>query len=227
MTPLDRLKTVIEILKKSSEDLTNQTISKELSYNSPNYVSDILGGSKRINKLFLKNLEDVYSISQEWIMNGEGGMFISEEEHNNKVANQPTLYGQKPGTAEWIGVPVFDVPMASAIVKHENTPVGYVTIPWFKDCAFGIRISGDDMHPKICNGDYILCKEVNINEIIMGDDYLVLTHKGTEIVRYVYPHKTKDNYISLISGNQSKPSTALAKSAIYKIYKVKGVIKSY
>jgi hypothetical protein len=154
-------------------------------------------------------------------------MFIHEEEHNNTVADQPTRYGQKPGPAGWIGVPVFDVPMASVLVNPKSTPVGYVTIPWFKDCAFGIRISGDDMHPKICNGDYILCKEININEIIMGDDYLVLTHKGTEIVRYVYPHKTKDNYVSLISGNQSKPSTTLAKSAIHKMYKVKGVIKSY
>lgn len=227
MTPLDRLKTTIEILKKSREDLTNQMISKDLSYNAPNYVSDILGESKPINKLFLKKLEDVYSISQEWIMTGKGEMFVNEEGHNSKVTERPTPYERKPASAGWIGVPVFDVPIVPAIINHESTPIGYVTIPWFKDCVFGIRISGDDMSPKICNGDYILCKEVNINEIIMGDDYLILTHKGNEIVRYVLPHKTKDDCISLIPGNQSKPSATLAISAIRKMYKVKGVIKSY
>ncbi|NLR81914.1 helix-turn-helix transcriptional regulator [Chitinophaga eiseniae] len=227
MTQLDRLKEVIEILKRTRKGLTNQLISRELSYNSRNYVSDILGGSKKINKLFRERLEVVYSISREWIVTGKGKMFVEEETNNNTVAEQPTPYRQKRGRAGWIGVPIFDVPIALSLINHESTPVGYVTIPSFRDCAFGIRISGDEMRPKICNGDYILCKEVNINEIIMGDDYLVLTHKGTEIVRYVYPHEKKDDYILLNTGNQSKPSTTLAISAINKMYKVKGVIKSY
>lgn len=227
MTELDRLKEAIEILKKTRRNLTNQLISSELSYNSQNYVSDILGGSKGITKLFLKRLEVVYSISEKWIMTGKGKMFVDEGTNSNTVAEQSVPYQRKRGQAGWIGVPIFDAPIALSVINHESTPVGYVTIPSFKDCAFGIRISGDEMRPKICNGDYILCKEVNINEIIMGDDYLVLTHKGTEIVRYVYPHEKKDDYILLNTENQSKPPTTLAISAINKMYKVKGVIKSY
>jgi SOS-response transcriptional repressor LexA len=229
MTPLGRLKEIIEILKQRREELTNQLISEELSYNAPNYVSDILGGSKPISELFLKKLEVVYSISKEWIMKGKGEKFVNKEGYNNTVAEQPTLYGKKKksGQAGRIGVPIFDIPNASAIINHESTPVGYVGIPWFKDCTFGIRISGDDMCPKICNGDYIFVKEVNTNEIIMGDDYLILTHKGNEIIRYVHPHETQDDCISLISENQLKPATTLAISAIRKMYKVKGVIKSY
>ncbi|TWF37322.1 peptidase S24-like protein [Chitinophaga polysaccharea] len=227
MTQLNRLKEAVAILKKTRRDLTNQLISRELSYNSRNYMSDILGGSKGITKLFLERLEVVYSISGKWITTGKGKMFIDVETNNNIVTEQPIPYRRKRRQAEWIGVPIFDVPITLSVINHESTPVGYVTIPLFKDCAFGIRISGDDMRPKICNGDYILCKEVNINEIIMGDDYLVLTHNGNEIVRYVYPHEKQDDCISLNTGNQSKPSTTLAISAIRKMYKVKGVIKSY
>lgn len=154
-------------------------------------------------------------------------MFNKEEVYNNETAEQPVPYGKKTTRTGWIGVPMFDVPLALAILNHKSAPIGHVTLPWFRDCILVIRVSGDDMCPKICNGDYIFCKEINVDEIIMGDDYLILTKKGTEIIRNIQPYKTQDKYIILIPVNQSKHSMKLAISDINKIYKVKGVIKSY
>lgn len=223
MTPIDRLKETIAILKNIRKGLTNQMISKELGYNSETYVSDIIGGSKRINDSFLKKLKNVYSINGEWIMQGKGEMFVDEAGRGKLVAESAIPYGE----AGWSGVPVFDVPIASGIINREITPVDYVKIARFKDCEFGIQASGDEMSPRICNGDYILCKEVHTNEIIIGDVYLILTKKGNEVVRYAQPHKTKSGHILLTSEKQSASSTVLALSAVRKIYKVRGVIRNF
>lgn len=226
MTPLDRLKAAIDILKKNMEGLTNQLIGKRIRYDSPNYVSDILGGSKPISKLFLKKMKVEYSINTEWILTGKGEMFVQDTRHDSQVMETPALYGKRQGQVSWVGVPIFDVPVV-AIFNHKSSPIGYVTIPRFQDCVFGIQASGDDMLPDISNGDYILCKETSINEIINGGSYLIVTHQGNEIVRTVRVHKTNSEYISLIPANQSKPSARLARSVIHRIYKIKGVIKSY
>lgn len=231
MAPLDRLKDAINMLKKSKENFTNEMISNELMY-SPTYLSDILGASKPINNLFLRRLEAEYSINREWIMKGEGDMFVNETGGMVTEPAAPYVHGQKAGKKRagkigWAGVPVFDVPIASGVINHQSMPVGYMSIPRFKDCVFGIQVSGEDMAPKICSGDYIFCKEVDINEIIVGEAYLILTRKGNEVVGYVQPHKTRSGYLSLTSEKQPKSSTALAITAIRKIYKVKGVVRSY
>ena len=233
MSKLDRLKEAISILKKSRKGLTNEIISKELGYRTPTYLSDILGGSKQINKIFCSKLEIEYSINSKWIINGEGDLFANKTEHSSMVTEPAVPYGDGPGKksigkVSWAGVPVFDVPIASGVINHESMPVGYIGIPRFKDCIFAIQVSGEDMAPKICNGDYILCKEAaDIEEIIIGEVYLILTRKGNEVVTYAQPHKTRNGYLLLTSEKQLKSSTTLAISAIHKIYKVKGVVKSY
>lgn len=229
---LNRLREAISTLKENREGLTNEAICAKLGYNSASYLSDILGGSKPISKFLLEYLRVEYSISEKWILEGEGKMFIKKTEDNNTSKESGAIYqatpkskGKKADGDGWIGVPVFDVPLASGIL--EQTTASYVDIPRFRDCVLGIQVSGDSMSPKIRNGDYVLCKETDVNEIIMGDVYLILTHKGTEVIKYVYPHETKSDCILLVSDNRSLPPTELPKSSVLKIYKVKGIIKSY
>lgn len=234
MNALDRLKQAIFTLKKQTKGLTNKAISSDLGYKSVSYLSDVLGGSKPISEFMLDKLMIEFSINKKWILEGEGEMFIKI----NAVKDPGIAYEEKQGLRKkrkdefgWAGVPVFNVPLTPEIIEQgENDSrnvAGYVTIPLFKDCAFGIQASGDNMSPAIRNGDHILCKEVDVNEIIMGDAYVVLTYKGTEVIRYVYPHTTNNESILLVSDDKSLPPTELAKSSVRKIYKVKGVIKSY
>lgn len=228
MTVLDRLKEAIAALKKKTKKLTNEAISRKLGYKSRTYLSDILGGSKPPTIFFLDALMVEYSIDKNWILKGEGKMFmensIRSEDPGNFYPERRGAKLKKTDGSGWTGVPIFEVPLTSEIVEQA---ANRVRISRFSDCEFGIQASGDSMSPKIRNGDYVLCKEVDVDEIIMGDAYLVLTYKGTEVIKYIYPHEIKSDCILLVSDNQSLPPTALAKSAIRKLYKVKGVIKSY
>ena len=52
MTSKERLVEIVDFLK-SKYNLTNDTLSLALEYRSPNYVSDIMGGSKEASSLFL------------------------------------------------------------------------------------------------------------------------------------------------------------------------------
>ncbi|GEP94428.1 S24 family peptidase [Chitinophaga cymbidii] len=225
MSALNRLKEAIFKLKKSRDGLTNQIISNELGYKTPAYLSDILGGSKPINDFFLNKLVVEYSINKEWILEGKGEMFIKNAKNDTKDPGASYSKDNKTTASNSPGIPVFDVPVKFGI--DGNIPTSYIGMPQFKDCDFAILASGDSMSPKVRNGDYIVCKATSVDEIIMGEAYLILTHKGTEVIKYVYPHETKDDHILLVSHDQTVPPTELPRSAIHKIYKVKGVVKTY
>lgn len=141
--------------------------------------------------------------------------------------------GQSSNTSPaWVGVPMYDIPVtagAVTMIRDEKAPepAYYLQIPSFKDCTFGARVSGDSMYPEIRNGDYVVCKEVQtLESLIYGDIYLVITKDGIETVKYVHPHDNPD-WVNLVPYNKSVPTTPMPKSNIFKVYKVKGVLKGY
>jgi|GEM_PF-4215985 len=223
MTPHDRLKEIIALLKKTSEERTNEAISERLGY-TRNYVSDILGG-KKINKRFCSRLQQRYGINGDWIMTGAGEM-LDRTQPAHRLDDPGTSYRGRKRRSGWAGVPVFDAPVLS-IINGESAPVDHIRLRRFKDCAFCILVSGNDMCPRVCNGDYIFCQEITISEIIMGDDHLVLTHNGVAIAAGIYPPDAAQDHILLKQQASSKPPTSLALSAIHKIYRIRGVIKTF
>lgn len=94
MNSTERLKKAIEYIKSKNGTLTNDGISKSLRYRSPSYVSDLLGGSKPINDIFLSKLQDEYSINAHWITDGKGEMVLLKEITNNDGAGaNPEILG--------------------------------------------------------------------------------------------------------------------------------------
>jgi transcriptional regulator with XRE-family HTH domain len=129
----------------------------------------------------------------------------------------------------WQGVPIYDTAVSAgmlSLIRDESTPepAYYLPVPGFKDCKFGARVSGDSMYPEIRNGDFVICKEVT--DFIFGDIYLVITKDGQETVKHVHPNDNPE-LINLVPSNTAIPITPLPKASIVKVYKVKGVIKSY
>lgn len=82
-----RLKQVIKFLKTNDRTLTNYWICKQLGYKSLNYISDLIGGNKPINHIFLEKLRITYYINTEYILKGEGEMFTVKEINFPKPKN--------------------------------------------------------------------------------------------------------------------------------------------
>ena len=87
MTSIERLKKAVDYLKKIDPDLSNELMSIKLGYRAKTYLSDILGGSKPINDIFLSKFQVEYSISSDWIKSGQGSMKMSPKPRNAEEIN--------------------------------------------------------------------------------------------------------------------------------------------
>ena len=91
MNQLERFKKAIEYLKGKAAEATNEGVSRLLRYNTDNYISDVLGGSKPINKQLLKRMVE-YSINPEWIETGRGNMLSTSKGPDGVfLSNQNTI----------------------------------------------------------------------------------------------------------------------------------------
>lgn len=79
------------------------------------------------------------------------------------------------------GVPILPVHTTGSVTtlfKDENNekPLFYIDSPDTKDCDYGVRVSGDSMHPLIRNGGYVACKSIhNRDHILYGEVYHIVT----------------------------------------------------
>jgi len=81
MKPTPRLREAIEFIKIQN-DLTNDDLSLALGYKTKSYVSDILGGSKLITRLFLDRLKAYYKINPQYILGGTPEMIVENVDSN-------------------------------------------------------------------------------------------------------------------------------------------------
>jgi hypothetical protein len=77
----DNLRKVIDFLK-GEHSLTNEDLSLKLGYRTRSYVSDILGGNKEANRLFLQRLEEAYNINPEYVTGKSSDMNSRKNESN-------------------------------------------------------------------------------------------------------------------------------------------------
>lgn len=91
MEQLKRLKEIVEYLKGKHKYATNEDLARALRYETPNYISDILGGTKPINRIFLKRLSEQFAVNTAYIIDGTLPMIhvrpISESALANEVMN--------------------------------------------------------------------------------------------------------------------------------------------
>jgi hypothetical protein len=95
----DTLRKAIDFLK-GEHSLTNEDLSLKLGYRTRSYVSDILGGNKQANRLFLQRLEDVYSINPEYITGKSSDMISRKNESNFSRETENTGKGDSANHKE-------------------------------------------------------------------------------------------------------------------------------
>ena len=96
MEPLERFIKAIEYLKTKADAPTNEGVARLLRYNAENYISDVIGGSKDINKQLLKRMVE-FSINPDWVKTGKGKMILesqSSEPPLSQVNEDPADYNK-------------------------------------------------------------------------------------------------------------------------------------
>lgn len=204
------------------EEKTGKSVCKELGIR-PQYLSDLRSGkSKNPNSDFVLKLIEAFNLNSNWLLTGEGEMFITD------IAEPAPLQIIPQEGEEIAGIPFYDIDVMAHIAESldlkEETPAGVLSIPGFKDCIACFPVYGSSMEPKISNGDVIAVSQaVTCDQILWGEIYLVITN-AWRVVKTVHPGKTEE-YIILRSINPAYAGdTNVKKEDLRALYLVRGVV---
>lgn len=204
------------------EEKTGKSVCKELGIR-PQYLSDLRSGkSKNPNSDFVLKLIEAFNLNSNWLLTGEGEMFITD------VAEASPRQIIPSEGEETACIPFYDIDVMAHIAESldlkEETPAGMLSIPGFKDCIACFPVYGSSMEPKISNGDVIAVSQaVTCDQILWGEIYLVITD-AWRVVKTVHPGKTEE-YIILRSINPAYAGdTNLKKKDLRALYLVRGVV---
>ena len=204
------------------EEKTGKSVCKELGIR-PQYLSDLRSGkSKNPNSDFVLKLIEAFNLNSNWLLTGEGEMFITD------AAESAPLQITPQEGEEAAGIPFYDIDVMAHIAESldlkEETPAGVLSIPGFKDCIACFPVYGSSMEPKISSGDVIAVSQaVTCEQILWGEIYLVITD-AWRVVKTVHPGKTEE-YIILRSINpEYAGDTNVNKKDLRALYLVRGVV---
>ncbi|MFV0417172.1 MAG: helix-turn-helix transcriptional regulator [Dysgonomonas sp.] len=175
-------------------------------------------GKNSISKELTELITTKYcNINKAWLLTGEGSMYTKPS--LNKENN--------PATTKKI--PFYD----SAIFESEELnesplpePLYYIDVPSLTNCDFASLFVGDSMKPKIPSGSIVALKEMDIQLILPGEMYLIVTEKYTTI-KYVRTVSENHTLLKLVPENKEfYDEMLLDKALIRRIFMVKGVIST-
>ena len=110
------------------------------------------------------------SVSKAWLLTGEGEMFVE----------------QVAASASQAGVPYYGMDILAAVDETVlPSPQFYISIPIFDNCDIAAQNIGTAMLPEIAPGAIVILKRWNVESIVPGESYLVVTEqfKGIRTIR--------------------------------------------
>ncbi len=187
-------------------------ISNDLEV-SKGTVSSYLNGKIPASDNFLQKFANFYNVD-----------LNSITDQDNRVGEPQTDYEVSKR------VPFFDIDVTASNI--ESFPVGHELAEYdidfkpFNDCIAMLPVVGDSMYPEYKNGDIIAIKEAPTTHFVYGETHLIITREGYRTVKKIRKHKD-DSKIILKPVNPNYDEEELDKSAIVKLYLVKGQFKTH
>lgn len=169
-------------------------------------------------------IDEINGLSANWLLTGEGEMFLSSESTKDVVNEPGSHYFAKQG------IPLIPIEAVAGAAKGDLTALAvdsenYV-IPDFNNKAdFLIRVSGNSMAPKYYNGDIVACKQIPTATFIQwGKVYVLDTLQGA-ICKRLFEGSKKDT-VKVVSENTNYPPFEISlKTDVRSISIVVGVIR--
>lgn len=246
-TELDRLKRVIDFLKKQ-EIIDNQgTIATDLGYKREGTISEIVKGKTPLTDKFVKAFASKYHVEEEFIRTGEGLMFKPEaniNEDESQLSDPHQSYGivkpdpgqirslnghakhRKPGKEL---IPYYEADfMAGASGEFYNEsalkPAYYMDIPEFRGCT-AFRAYSDSMEKLITSGNILFGLKLDDwqSHLEYGQIYGIIMKDNRRYLKYLKLHKeNEENYFLARSENAHFDDMNLPKNKIKTLWLIDG-----
>lgn len=208
----------IRLAKKMTLEEFYSPIAKHVNNFSP-----IENGARKIGKRLSEDVIRYYRINEEWLTNGIGNMFLDAAvQHENKE--------ERNGNCE--GVPFINISPSEISSGEFNLlrekPEYYINFKPFNDCDAYLPVYGDSMYPKYTGGEIIAIREIVNKEVIQwGEAYLVIADERANnitTVKLLFEHHIENKIILRAANPDYKGDTIIDKTAIKRLFIVKGKI---
>lgn len=199
MSSWQRLEQIIEYL-----GLNVNSFAKEIGLKRSERLYQIKKGNYSISKNLTSIIEERFpDINSSWLLTGDGNMLQSAPS-----LKKIPLYG----------ISLEDLPVDMSTL----VPTDELEIPVLSGSDFAVINNGDAMSPEIANGSMVFVRKVDLDSVLYGDIYLIIS-QHFNVIRFV---RESDNHTwRLVAKNTIDFDDILIdKSSIQKIYKVKGVL---
>lgn len=200
MSSWERLEQIIEHL-----GLNVNSFAKEIGLKRSERLYQIKKGNYTISKNLSAIIAEKFpDINPGWLLTGDGSMLQS----STPVLKKIPLYG----------ISLEDLPKDI----HSLTPTDELEIPVLSGSDFAVINNSDAMSPEIANGSMVFVRKVDIDAVLFGDIYLVISEKFNviRIIREFDQHTWR----LAAKNTQDFDDILVKKSAVHNIYKVKGVL---
>lgn len=221
-TPYDRLLQLREWLQENDPKCKNNEseILRRLGLGMGYFGTSEKQENKTLRESTYKKIGEAWpQVNLEWLKTGDGEMF-----------SEPVIIEDEPIN----GVPYFDVDFLGGFNEMVNdqtrVPAYFINFqPYNKKGNMWCDIVGDSMSPRINSGDKICIRKIEVEDIIFGEIYAIVTKSNMRTVKWVTRSPEK-GMIRLVPENKDPrygDYQDIAKSDILFIYKVIGAIRSF
>ncbi len=226
------MKEIVERIRSlmTSRGQTANAFAVQVGINPSNF-SKKLKEAMKITKADIDRICESIGVNREWLVSGDGEVYT--EEGHGMLENQFALKFAKslPGKEKEKRTPFYDIDFAlgfSEMYNDEpNVPSRYITVPGYEKADFWCRTSGDSMKPFISNGDIIALREVKDWQdfLPLNEVYAVMTTNDLRTVKVVRKG-SDDMHFTLHAYNGEYEDQEISKTAITKVFKVLGALKT-
>jgi len=156
------------------------------------------------------------NISKSWLLTGEGSMYIMEPQE--KSSENEAIHKKIPVYQEMY----FNL---ENILESKNIePSFFIEIPHLLNCDFATPFCGDSMLPEIPSGSLLILKKINLNMVLPGEMYYIVTNVYST-VKYIRTIENEPDYLTLIPSNtKNYDIMKIDKAEILSLFLVKGII---
>lgn len=177
----------------------------------PSGFIKMLKGQQKITINTLKKISACYNLSMDWILYGEGDMYLPEKESSVSVKNET-----RPRVPLTAAAGSLSGDNANVTLKEcEQLPV----ISQMPSYDYTIVIKGDSMKPKYESGDEVACRRIDQTRFIQWGKVHVLDTAQGIIIKRIYE---EGDCIKCVSFNPDYPPFLVPKSDIYSMGLVVG-----
>jgi phage repressor protein C with HTH and peptisase S24 domain len=233
---MNTLGSQIKALRKVRR-LSQQELAHACGWESQSRIGNYEKGTREPSLQDLKKIADALGVDIPELLNQSDKVLVTPR-HNREahLRTKPgTLDTPMDGHARWESgktkagrVPVVgnaqlgEEGYFEALDLPAESQDGYINIHSDDPDAYGMRVMGDGMLPRIKNGEFVLI-EPN-KRYVSGDEVMVRTVTGRTMIReFIY---LRDGMYRLDSVNAEHGSIHIAESDVLEVHLIGGILKS-